>query len=182
MNSDTPTVDQLRAMLALHEERAKVQRQLNAIDEKLAALQSRIFPGGALRRGARSAVERSPRKSGEPDAVRTERAAKATGPAPAKAPRNEFKGRVTAALTAAGDTGASLKELAERLGINYRNVAVWFATTGKKNPQIVKVGPARYRLATRAPAARGLSSVDAESASSSAPAPGDTALEPPAAA
>ena len=143
MNLDTPTVDQLRAMLALHEERAKVQRQLDAIDEKLTSLQSQIFTGGPLRQTARSTVERGAGKS----IVTADRPPRRpAAPAATKAPRNEFKGRITEALTAVGAHGASLKELAEKLGTNYRNVAVWFATTGKKNPNIEKVGPARYRL------------------------------------
>ena len=40
-----------------------------------------------------------------------------------------------------------LSDLSEKAGTNYRNVAVWFATTGKKNPKIKKVAPATYKLA-----------------------------------
>ena len=37
------------------------------------------------------------------------------------------------------------KIIAEKAGTNYRNVAVWFATTGKKF-QSAKIKPATYRL------------------------------------
>ena len=50
-------------------------------------------------------------------------------------------------LREAGDADMSVKELAEKAGTNYRNVAVWFATTGKKNPKIKKLAPATYKLA-----------------------------------
>jgi len=169
MNFDTPTVDQLRAMLALHEERANVQRQLDAIDEKLAALQSRIFAGGPARRAGRPTGARVASMA-ESKVARA--SVNLTKEVPAKAPRNQFKGRIAEALAAAGEHGASLKELAEKLSTNYRNVAVWFATTGKKNPRIQKIGPARYRLSVEDPDAREEAPVSEESAhSGSLPAP-----------
>lgn len=174
MNSDTPTVDQLRAMLALHEERAKVQHQLNAIDEKLATLQSRIFGGKATRGVGRPAGERAASKA-ETSAARAPE--NPTQEGTVKAPRNQFKGRITEALSAAGEHGASLKELAETLRTHYRNVAVWFATTGKKNPRIQKIGPARYRLSAHESVALGGASGSAESAHSHLPPVTDTATQ-----
>jgi hypothetical protein len=40
-----------------------------------------------------------------------------------------------------------IKDLADKVGANYRNVSVWFVTTGKKYPKVKKVAPAHYRLA-----------------------------------
>lgn len=86
----------------------------------------------------------------------------AAAPVAAKAPKAKAKGgrkaagkskrgalseNVMAALGEAGSEGISIKDLSDKVGSNYRNVAVWFATTGKKNPKIKKVAPATYKLA-----------------------------------
>lgn len=64
-----------------------------------------------------------------------------------KAKRGALSENVMTALETAGSTGISIKDLSDKVGSNYRNVAVWFATTGKKNPKIKKVAPATYKLA-----------------------------------
>lgn len=64
-----------------------------------------------------------------------------------KAKRGALSENVMAALESAGSNGISIKDLSDKVGSNYRNVAVWFATTGKKNPKIKKVSPATYKLA-----------------------------------
>lgn len=62
--------------------------------------------------------------------------------------RGELTAKILGALKDAGSQGISVKDLAENLGANYRNIYIWFATTGKKNSSVEKVGPARYRLAS----------------------------------
>lgn len=64
-----------------------------------------------------------------------------------KAKRGALSENVMAVLSEAGSDGISIKDLSDKVGSNYRNVAVWFATTGKKNPKIKKVAPATYKLA-----------------------------------
>jgi hypothetical protein len=53
---------------------------------------------------------------------------------------------VLSELEKAGAKGASVRDIASRIGANYRNIYIWFATTGKKNPKIKKIAPAQYRL------------------------------------
>lgn len=60
--------------------------------------------------------------------------------------RGELSARILGALEDAGSEGISVRDLADKLGANYRNIYIWFATTGKKNSAIKKVGPAQYRL------------------------------------
>jgi len=72
----------------------------------------------------------------------TARPTKVTG-----AKRGVLTEKILAHLGGAGSAGLTIKELAEKAGTNYRNVAVWFATTGKKFSKIKKVRPATYRLA-----------------------------------
>ncbi len=60
------------------------------------------------------------------------------------------RGAVTATilehLKAAGSSGIKIAELAEKMGANYKNIYIWFATTGKKHG-IKRIAPATFRLA-----------------------------------
>ena len=51
-------------------------------------------------------------------------------------------------LKAAGAKGVKIGDLADKLGAKYKNVYIWFATTGKKNTSIKRIAPATYRLFT----------------------------------
>lgn len=64
------------------------------------------------------------------------------------AKRGELSSKIVSSLQTAGDKGLTIKELAEKTGAKYRNVSVWFVTTGKKNPKLKKIGPAHYKLAS----------------------------------
>ena len=69
--------------------------------------------------------------------------------------RGEITRLINQSLELAGPGGISVQELAARIGANYRNVHVWFSSTGKKNPLIEKVGRGKYRLVKRNEAAVG---------------------------
>jgi hypothetical protein len=56
---------------------------------------------------------------------------------------------VLKALEAAGDAGVKVAELAKTLKVKGANIHVWFATTGKKNKGIKKVGKGHYRLSVK---------------------------------
>jgi hypothetical protein len=45
--------------------------------------------------------------------------------------RTPLKERIVGTLKAAGKSGATVKDLAAKLGKGYGNVSVWFHTTGK---------------------------------------------------
>lgn len=60
--------------------------------------------------------------------------------------RGQLSDAVHAALQAAGKDGARVGDLAKQIGINPRNLFVWFATTGKQYKAIKKVAPGHYRL------------------------------------
>jgi hypothetical protein len=72
---------------------------------------------------------------------------KAKGRKAGKAKRGALSENILAALSGAGGSGITIKDLSEKVDSNYRNVAVWFATTGKKNAKIKKLAPATYKLA-----------------------------------
>ena len=52
-----------------------------------------------------------------------------------------LKERIVGALKAAGKSGATVKDLAAKLGKGSGNVSVWFHTTGKGIREIKKVAP-----------------------------------------
>ncbi|MEO6741896.1 MAG: hypothetical protein ABIP20_16755 [Chthoniobacteraceae bacterium] len=60
--------------------------------------------------------------------------------------RGHLSESVHAALKSAGKDGIRVGDLAKSLGINPRNLFVWFATTGKKFKAIKKASPGHYRL------------------------------------
>ncbi len=62
--------------------------------------------------------------------------------------RGLLSSNIIGALEAAGDKGLKIKELAEQIGANYRNVSVWFVTTGKNYPKVKKVAAAHYKIAS----------------------------------
>ncbi len=64
-----------------------------------------------------------------------------------RAKRGALSGNILALLGTAGSQGVTIKDVAAKVGAPYRNVAVWFATTGKKHPKIKKIAPATYKLA-----------------------------------
>jgi hypothetical protein len=63
-----------------------------------------------------------------------------------KSRRGELSAKIQAALASAGNKGMTIKDLSKKTGANYRNISVWFVTTGKNFPKIKKVGPAHYKL------------------------------------
>ena len=60
--------------------------------------------------------------------------------------RGELAAKIMAALTAAGKNGVKVADLAEKFGVKRRNLFIWFATTGRKNKAIKKVGESHYIL------------------------------------
>jgi hypothetical protein len=59
--------------------------------------------------------------------------------------RGELAARIVDAMKSAGKEGIKVRELADKLGVKHKNLFIWFATTGKKNRAIKKVGEAHYR-------------------------------------
>lgn len=60
--------------------------------------------------------------------------------------RGQLSAAVQSALQAAGKEGVRVGDLAKKIGMNPRNLFVWFATTGKKFKAIKKIGPGHYAL------------------------------------
>ena len=63
-------------------------------------------------------------------------------------PRGQLKERIIRALKAAGKSGATVKDLAAKLGTSYGNISVWFRTTAKGVQEVKKVAPGRFAWAS----------------------------------
>lgn len=209
-------ISQLREIIALEEKRAELQDKIDAIEAKIAALQSALYGGkktgkraakpqrkgrGALReeilevlvaagskgisvqelathlntkaanihswfsinakkiKGLKkigearyalnaSAAEKVAKaaKAAKEAAQKSAKAAPARKAARRPAKRGELKAQILATLKAAGSKGITIKDLSEKLNVKYKNLYIWFVTTGKRVAGIRKVAPARYAL------------------------------------
>lgn len=79
--------------------------------------------------------------------ARTEAKAKPAEKKSRTGKRGALAEKIVSILEAAGSDGITIKEIAAKVGAEYRNISIWFATTGKKNAKIKKLGPAHYKLA-----------------------------------
>lgn len=106
--------------------------------------------GSSSRLTAKDAETSAPaRKAAKPGRPAKSPASKPGRPAKAgrkSTRRGELSGRILAELESAGAKGINVKDLSDKIGTPYKNIYVWFATTGKKNAKVKKVGPATYKL------------------------------------
>ena len=104
-------IARLKEMIALEEKRSTLLSQIATVDERLSTIQGELYKGGI------SPVP-APRKLLVP-------AQKALGKLQSKGKRKgrgELKGQILEILQAAGNTGATVKELANRIGIKAANI------------------------------------------------------------
>jgi len=127
---------------ALGTKAANIHAWFHSTGKKIKGL-SKITGGHyRLKGGAGETQSPSSSSASAPKASAGRRKGKAKG-----ARRGELSENIIKALGAAGDKGLKIKDLAEKVGANYRNVSVWFVTTGKNFPKVKKVAPAHYKLA-----------------------------------
>lgn len=146
----------LRELLKLSELKAALHKQVEAIDARISGLGmgkapvAKAAPAAGKRRGRPpgAAAAKAPKVKKEkapkaPKAAKAPKAPKAAKPA-STGKRGALKGDIIKLLSAAGPEGISVKDISSTLGVKNQNVHVWFSTTGKKLPEISKVGEARY--------------------------------------
>ncbi len=150
--------DVLRELIKLSELKSALQKQLGALDERLASLFSGkpVKKTAAGKRRGRPPGKAAAKKAAKIKAPKAAEAPKKPKKAPkvkmAKAPaapksagrRGALKSQILKLLSTAGPEGASVKDISAKLGVKNQNVHVWFSTTGKKLPEVAKVGEARY--------------------------------------
>ncbi len=118
-------------LIGLVKEKEVLQAKLEKIDAALSALES-----------GKDAPKKRGRKPGRPVGS----TAKVKIGKPGKRGKR-LKAPLLKALSAAGSSGITVKELAAKLKVKPGNIFSWFYTTGKKISGIKKVGEAKYAYA-----------------------------------
>jgi hypothetical protein len=147
MSISTFTSDTLRSLVKLTEKKDSLVSQISKIESEI----SSFLTGKPAPVKMAKAVPTKKAPKTKKAAVAT-KAPKASKKAPAKVasakrgPKGGLGKKVVAALEAAGEDGVKVVDLAKKLKVKLVNLHVWFATTGKKNPAIKKVGKGHYKL------------------------------------
>ena len=144
-------IARLKEMIALEEKRASLVSNITVVNERLARIQDELYGTGAakaLRIPAQKTTFKQQRKG-----------------------RGELKGQILEMLNASGSAGASVKELAGRIGIKSANIHSWFAANIKKIAGLKKVGAARYAPAAAPKPAKKIKAVKKAKAAKAAKAP-----------
>jgi len=147
------TLQQLKKAVTIREKIEGLERELSRIIGDQSSTAKAGAPAPKRKRRKMSAAARA-RISARMKARWAKRQGKkrASKPAPAKtkgrSPGAPMKERIVGTLKAAGKSGATVKDLAAKLGKSYGNVSVWFHTTGKGIKEIKKVGPGKFAWAS----------------------------------
>ena len=128
MSLSTLSSAQLAQLIGLVKEKELLQAKLEQVDAALRALES-----------GKEAPKKRGRKPGRPVGS----VAKVKAGKPGRKSKR-LKDQILGALTAAGSSGITVKELSNKLKVKPGNVFSWFYTTGKKISGIKKVGEAKY--------------------------------------
>lgn len=129
----------LRNLIKLTERKESLLAEIEKIESQLASL----ITGKPLRKAGKRRGR--PAKKGK---GRVAKAAKATkGRSGGKrAPRGTLKKKIFAALKAAGEAGMKVTDMSKKIGVKNANIHVWFSSTGKKLPEIKRVGKGHFKL------------------------------------
>jgi len=120
----------LKELMELEEQRSALDGSLQAVQEKIDAIQRDLFSLELRHVRARLGESRRTRFS-------TRR----------RMARGELRAQILQQLETAGEEGVSVHAIAARLGMKAVNIHSWFHTALKRFPQIRKSGPSHYHLA-----------------------------------
>lgn len=137
----------LSELIALSEQKQTLLAEIAKIDETILKVASgSVRPAPTAPRATKAA--KAPKAPAVKPAPLAEESAPAAEKAPAapRAKRGALKEGILQALQAAGPEGISISDLASQLGVDAKNVNVWFSTTGKKIEGLTKLAPGRYAL------------------------------------
>jgi hypothetical protein len=123
----------LRQLIKLTERKEALALEIEKIDAQLSSLLLGKAPAAKKLRG------RPAKKSSTGTKKSPGRPAK-------RAERGALKTKIFAALRAAGDAGLKVPELSKKIGVKNQNVHVWFSSTGKKLPEIKRLGKGHFKL------------------------------------
>jgi hypothetical protein len=120
----------LRSLIKLTDRKEALVLEIKKIDEQLATsvLGNSVQKIKRQRRAAVAPTKKS--KTGSGKRVR----------------RGALKTKIFSALRAAGEAGLKVPVLSKKIGVKSQNVHVWFSSTGKKIPEIKRIGKGQFKL------------------------------------
>ena len=142
MNIYSFTSTSLKSLAKLIDKKDSLVAEIKKIESEIASVLT-----GKPAKAAKTSGKRRGRPAKKGVAVKKVVAAKKAPKAIKKrAARGSVGEKVLKALESAGDAGVKVTDLAKSLKVKGTNLHVWFATTGKKNSSIKKVGKGHYKL------------------------------------
>jgi len=154
------SLQQLKRAVTIREEIESLEKELSRIIVGQSSRAANAAPPGKgkMSRAARAKISAAmkarwaKRKGPRRMSSNSVQAAKAPQLVAAKtkkpSPRGQLKERIIRALKTAGKSGATVKDLAAKLGTSYGNISVWFRTTAKGVKEVKKVAPGRFAWAS----------------------------------
>ena len=130
----------LKGLIKLTERKESLVREIEKIEAQLNSLLN-----GKVARATTASGKRRGRPSKKAAGV----AKKAAVRTAKRAPRGAIKKKILAALKVAGDAGMKVTDLSKKIGVKNANVHVWFSSTGKKLPEIKRVGKGHFKLSEK---------------------------------
>jgi hypothetical protein len=140
MNITNISSNALKNLIKLTQRKEGLLNEIQKIESQLASL---ITGKPARTTGKRRGRPAKAKKAGRP--AKAAKATKARSSAK-RAPRGQIKKKILTALKAAGEAGMKVTDLSKKIGVKNANVHVWFSSTGKKLPEIKRVGKGHFKL------------------------------------
>ncbi len=127
----------LTALLSLTKKKETLLAKVAEVEKQIASLAS-----GETRAAIRVLRAKSKRRGRKA----TQRKAATT-----RSPKGFIKEEISKILNAAGEAGATVREIADKIGKPAQNIHVWFSGTGKKLALFEKTPEGRYRFKSGTP-------------------------------
>jgi len=135
MSLSNITSESLRSLIKLTEKKDSLLAQIGKIEAEI----SSFLTGKPTR--VKKGKATAPAKKSPKTAKKGAKSVSAK-----RSPKGGLGNKIIAALESAGEAGVKVTDLAKKLKAKGGNLHVWFATTGKKNSSIKKVGKGHYQL------------------------------------
>jgi hypothetical protein len=143
MDLTSLTSSDLKKITSLIEKKAKLVEQISEIDKELGS-----FGGASSAPASVSTMKKRGRKPGSTNKTSSvssaPKSAKKAGRKGGSGRRGAVRDAILAILHSAGPDGAAVRDIASQLDQKPANIHAWFQATGKKTPEIRKVGKGAY--------------------------------------
>jgi len=149
MSLSNITSDSLRSLIKLTEKKDSLLAQIGKIEAEISSfLAGKAAPAKKVKAVPAKKASKTSKAPKPPKAPKSSKVSKkgVKGISVKRSPKGGLGNKIIAALESAGEAGVKVTDLAKKLKAKGGNLHVWFATTGKKNSAIKKVGKGHYQL------------------------------------